>query len=65
MAEPHSVRGNFRRLVRFVKRTIVTDVPEDLALCEFDCRRGQCQQDEWDTCDRRIRKAAGELFPDQ
>lgn len=42
---------------------IVDDAPEDLAICEFDCRREQCTWNEWETCERRIRKAAGELFP--
>jgi hypothetical protein len=47
-----------------LKRQIVEDAPEDLGICEFDCRRGQCLQDEWGSCDRRIRQGAGELFPD-
>jgi hypothetical protein len=46
------------------KRQIIDDAPEKLAICQFDCRKGQCLQDEWETCDRRIRKGAGELFPD-
>jgi hypothetical protein len=59
------VGGNpLQRLIQFVKRNIVGDVPEAIALCEFDCRRGQCIQGEWAACDRRIRKASGELFPD-
>ncbi|MGO9274516.1 MAG: hypothetical protein ACLQOO_30515 [Terriglobia bacterium] len=65
MSEDRSRRGNsFHRLWQFVQRQIVDDAPEDFAICEFDCRKGQCQQEEWDTCDRRIRKGAGELFPD-
>jgi hypothetical protein len=53
-----------QRLVQFVKRGIVGDVPEAIAICEFDCRKGQCQQGEWAACDRRIHRASGELFPD-
>jgi len=57
--------GNLlRRLWRLVTRQIIDDPPDDIAICEFDCREGQCSQQEWDTCDRRIRKGAGELFPD-
>jgi len=57
--------GNpLQRLVQFVKRGIVGDVPEAIAICEFDCRKGQCQQGEWAACDRRIHRASGELFPD-
>jgi len=65
MPEDRSMRGNpFRRLWQFVKRQTIGDAPEDFAICEFDCRKGRCMQDEWETCDRRIRKGAGELFPD-
>ena len=65
MGGDHFVRGNpLRRLIQFVKRGIVADVPEPIALCEFDCRKGQCLQGEWAACDRRIHKASGELFPD-
>lgn len=56
--------SRFRRLWQVVKRQIVDDAPEDLAICEFDCRKGQCLQDEWETCVRRISKGAGELLPD-
>jgi len=55
---------SFQRLWRRMKRQIVDNTPKDLALCEFDCRKGQCLQNEWETCGRRIRDGAGELFPD-
>ena len=60
----HSSRNPFKRLWQFVKRQVVDDASEDLTICEFDCRKGQCTQDEWAACERRIRKGAGELFPD-
>jgi hypothetical protein len=64
MGEDNFVGGNpLRRLIQFVKRGIVGDVPDDIALCEFDCRKGQCMQGEWAACDRRIRNASGELYP--
>jgi hypothetical protein len=44
---------------------MVGDVPDEIALCEFDCPKGQCRQGEWDTCARRIRRAAGELCPEE
>lgn len=57
--------GNpFLRIWQYVKRQIVGVVPQDLAICQFDCRKGRCMQDEWDACERRIRKGAGEFFPD-
>ena len=46
-----------------VRRQIVCEVPETDALCEFDCRRLQCTEGEWETCERRLRRAAGELMP--
>ena len=64
MPEHSPNRGNpFRRLWHLVKREIIDDAPEDIAMCEFDCRKGQCMQEEWATCERRSRKGSGELFP--
>jgi len=61
--KPHRLSVLFRGLRRWLASKIVQDVPEDSALCEFDCERGQCTHQEWATCDRRINKAAGELWP--
>ncbi len=52
-----------RRLWHFVSRQVVDNTPEDVALCEFDCRKQQCMHEEWSTCERRIGKGRGELFP--
>jgi hypothetical protein len=41
----------------------VGQVPEDDALCEFDCRKPQCTEGEWKNCRRRLQRAAGELMP--
>lgn len=53
-----------QRMWRWVKDQIVGPVPEADALCEFDCRKGQCNEGEWANCDRRIQKASGELWPE-
>lgn len=50
-------------LIEFVKRHIVDDVPEDLAVCEFDCPYSECNQAIWSACERRIGSGAGALFP--
>jgi hypothetical protein len=42
---------------------IVQDVPEEVAICEFDCDKQQCTFEKWLYCERRLRKAAGELMP--
>jgi hypothetical protein len=55
--------GSFHWLRQFVERQIVGTAPEAMAICEFDCRKVPCTQDEWETCERRIHKGAGELFP--
>jgi hypothetical protein len=47
----------------WLRRQVVDDVPPADALCEFDCRKPQCSVDEWETCDRRLQNAAGELMP--
>jgi hypothetical protein len=44
-----------RKAKRWLKEQIVQDVPEDIALCEFDCRKGQCRVGEWESCERRLK----------
>lgn len=46
-----------------VRGQIVGEVPETDALCEFDCPRLQCTEGEWEICNRRLHRAAGELMP--
>jgi hypothetical protein len=41
----------------------IGEVPEDHALCEYDCRKPQCTEGEWENCMRRLERAAGELMP--
>ncbi|MGA7855576.1 MAG: hypothetical protein WCA15_19820 [Candidatus Acidiferrales bacterium] len=53
----------FRRLRRWVSNHAIQDVPGDIALCEFDCRKQQCTSKEWATCERRISGASGVLKP--
>jgi hypothetical protein len=42
---------------------IIGDVPEDSAICEYDCRKSECTDLEWQNCMRRLQRAAGELMP--
>ena len=56
-------KGSLIRLWQWVKDQIVREVPEDLVLCEYDCRKEQCTMGEWETCDRRQHDGAGELMP--
>jgi hypothetical protein len=62
---PSSAKSDriFSQLWQWVKEQIIQDVPEGVALCEFDCRKQQCRMQEWETCERRMNKATGELSP--
>jgi hypothetical protein len=52
-----------QKLWERIKAQIVGEVPETDALCEFDCPKLQCTEGEWESCDRRLRRAEGELMP--
>ena len=54
---------SIRKIWHWLQSQFVQTVPDDVALCEFDCQKLQCTMGEWETCDRRIRNAAGELMP--
>lgn len=56
----HSLR---KKIWRWLKDQIAQDVPEEVSVCEFDCHEPECTEQEWATCERRIDRAAGELFP--
>ena len=50
-------------LLQWAVSQVIQEVPEDHALCEFDCRRLECSHDDWITCERRLKRAEGELLP--
>jgi hypothetical protein len=57
-------RGSLKRLWGWIKDQIVQDVPEHLAVCEFDCRcvhrchRNQCTPDAWEPRETRLYRVA-------
>ncbi len=57
------LRSSLSRLGHWVQQQIVTEVPSDIAFCEFDCRQTACSSEEWATCQRRISQAAEESLP--
>lgn len=61
--DPKNVFGSLLEIWKRFAGRLVGNVPADIALCEFDCRKEQCRYDEWSSCERRISKAAGELMP--
>ena len=41
-----------------LKSMLFSEVPREIAICEFDCPRNQCTHGEWATCQRRIQLEA-------
>jgi len=52
-----------KNLWQRLRDQIVQDVPVSDGLCEYDCRKQQCSEAEWANCERRVHRAAGELWP--
>lgn len=40
----------------WINDQIVSDVPDELAICEFDCRESECSSSKWESCQRRVSK---------
>jgi len=59
---PHG-NGPLWRLWRWIKDHVFQDVPKSIAVCEFDCRKGQCTTGEWNTCENRLQKVAKAFVP--
>jgi len=51
------LRTSIIELCRWLKAQWVADVPDDLAICEFECRESKCSFDGWANCVRRISQA--------
>jgi hypothetical protein len=47
-------RTIFGKLRLWLKGQIVGDVPPELGLCEFDCRKRECLLHEWEDCKNRL-----------
>ena len=54
------VKKIFGRLGGWVGAHLVQDVPEEIAACEFDCSKPECEGAELINCERRIRVEAAE-----
>ena len=42
------------RFVQWLSK-VIPDVPEEIAVCEFDCREPECLMENWETCPRRLK----------
>lgn len=51
--------GYFWRLWNWFRKGLIHDVPEDIAVCEFDCHKPQCRHGEWETCENRLLGLSG------
>lgn len=49
----------FDRGWRFLVNQLIQDVPEAIAVCEFDCRETDCTAERWASCERRLRARQG------
>ena len=43
------------RLKNWLIRQLVTPVPDEIAQCEFGCRKRECAGGEWESCSNRIK----------
>jgi hypothetical protein len=59
----NSTRSGVHRMWRLFLNQLIQDVPDAIALCEFDCRKKQCTYEEWVHCERRRQRTVGELTP--
>ena len=57
-SNPNSPQGFLVRAWLWFKDQIVREVPPESAACEFECRKEQCLQDEWASCEHRLSYAA-------
>ena len=46
-----------RSLLKRVSNFVFTEVPKDIAACEFDCREVECLNKDFLTCSSRLHKA--------
>ena len=49
----------FGKLLKWF-RIPVANVPEEIAVCEFDCNKTECLLGDWEQCERRRNVQAGQ-----
>jgi len=56
MSDEDREKGNLvARIRQWFREEIVQQVPPEMHACEFECRRLECAQGEWETCKNRLR----------
>jgi hypothetical protein len=46
--------GLLHRIRSSLSRKLVAQVPDEMSCCEFECRRTECLEGEWDQCRQRL-----------
>jgi hypothetical protein len=49
------------RLARWLRNQVRT-IPEDMAVCEFECSKTTCTWGDWKECQRRRMTVSGKIF---
>lgn len=52
--QPVIIRDYRVPLLERIKESLVQTVPEEIAICEFNCGHNQCSPREWKHCLRRL-----------
>ena len=53
--------GQLARFISWIKAKWVREVPDEIALCEFDCQMYNCREGGWGNCKRRMDYSAGDV----
>ena len=56
-----ALRNPIIEFFHWLKAQWVAEVPDDLAICEFECRKSQCSSDDWAQCLLRVSNTRKEL----
>ena len=54
MSESHSKPSTVLSRWRCWIKNQVMEVPEEIAICEFDCEKEDCTAEQWRACQRRL-----------
>jgi len=46
--------GAIAKVKHWLTGQLASEVPLDIALCEYGCRKPQCLQEDWEHCERRL-----------
>jgi hypothetical protein len=52
--QPIVIRDYYVPLLERIKDSLVQVVPEEIALCQFNCGATECSHEEWTLCRRRL-----------